>query len=369
MDRRTFIRKVGALTGGAAAGAAGLAAPAIAQSLPTLKWRLTSSYPTSFDTLYGATVDFARWVTEATDGRFEITVYPVGEIAGFLDGIDEVGAGRIEMCQTASYYFTGKDPAFAFGTTIPFGLNSRQQNAWMYSGGGIEAMNALYKRFNLYGLPAGNTGAQMGGWFRKEINSLDDLTGLRMRIPGLGGAVLAKLGVEPVQLGGADTYRQLADGKIDAAEWVGPYDDLTLRLHEAAPYYYYPGWWDGCGMLSVYTNLDLWNELPKAYQTIVASAAAYANAMMQARYDALSPPALRTLVAEGAQLRAFSPEILKACFEAANEVLAETSAASEAFRGIYEPWQAFRKEEVYWFQFAEESFDNYMAAEERAGRL
>ncbi len=369
MDRRTFIKRAGLLTGAAATGGSAFAAPAIAQAMPDLEWRLTSSYPKALANLYQVAEDFARWVSDATDGRFRITIHPVGEIAGTFEALDATRTGEAEMCQTASYYYVDKDPAFAFGTTIPFGLNSRQQNAWMYYGGGIDLLNRFYETYGVYGLPAGNTGAQMGGWFRREVNTVDDLKDLKMRIPGLGAVVLAKLGVVPQQLSGGDAQAKLASGEIDAAEWVGPYDDLTLGFQKAAKYYYYPGWWDGGPSVHHFINLDKWNALPKAYQAVIVAASAYANSVMQARYDVVSPAALRRLVAEGAQLRPFSQEILAASFKATAEVLAEKSAESQSFRSILEGYKAFQKDEVSWFQVAEGSFDAFLAAEDRAGGL
>ena len=369
MDRRTFIRKAGVLTGGAAAGAAGLVAPATAQGAPEIEWRLTSSYPRALVNLYQVAEDFAGWVSDATDGRFRITVAPVGEIAGPFEALDAISDGKAEMAHTASYYYTDRDPAFAFGTTIPFGLNARQQNAWLYEGGGNDLLNRLYAGFGIYGLPAGNTGAQMGGWFRKEINSVEDLKGLRMRIPGLGGETLARLGVQPLQLSGADAAAQLAAGEIDAVEWVAPYDDLALGLHNSAKYYYHPGWWDGCGTLHFFIGLDAWNALPKAYQAIVTAAAAHANTLMQARYDVSAPAALETLIAAGAELRTFPEPVLEACFAAANEVMDENSAASEQFRAIYETWKEFRAAQVAWFGVTELSFNTLMSRLDRAGRL
>jgi TRAP-type mannitol/chloroaromatic compound transport system substrate-binding protein len=368
IDRRSLIRRLGGFAGGAAA-TAGSAAPGIAEPLPALEWRLTSSFPRSLLNLYPVAEEFARRVLVATEGRFRITVAPPGEIAAPFEALDAVRDGHAEMAQTASYYYTGKDPAFAFGTAVPFGLNSRQQNAWMYQGGGIDVMNALYGDHGVYGLPAGNTGAQMGGWFRKEITSVADLKGLRMRIPGLGAATLQRLGVETAQLSGVDAAAKLAAGEIDAAEWVGPFDDLALGLHKSARYYYHPSWWEGCGMVHLFINLDRWNALPKPYQAVVTAAAAHANAAMQAGYDASSPAALRTLVAEGAELRTFPQAVLNACFAAASEVFAEKSAESAHFRRIFAAWKPFRREQVYWFRVAEGSFDNRMAAEQRAGRL
>ncbi|MDO8352537.1 MAG: ABC transporter substrate-binding protein, partial [Aestuariivirga sp.] len=236
MDRRGFIRKAGI----AAAAVPALASPAIAQSMPELKWRMTSSFPKALDTIYGAAETFSKFVAEATDNKFQIQVFPGGEIAPPLEAANEVGKGNVEMCHTASYYYWGKDPTYAFGTAVPFGLNSRQQNAWMYHGGGMDLMNEFYGTQNLIAFPCGNTGAQMGGWFRKEIKSVADMQGLKMRIGGFGGKVIAKIGVVPQQLPGAQIYENLEKGVIDAAEWVGPYDDEKLGFYKIAPHYYYP---------------------------------------------------------------------------------------------------------------------------------
>jgi TRAP-type mannitol/chloroaromatic compound transport system substrate-binding protein len=369
MDRRTFIRQAGLVTGGAALAAAPLAAPAVAQSAPEVKWRLTSSFPKSLDALFGTAELFSRTVAEATDGKFQIQLFAAGEIVPPLQAADAVGSNTVEMCQTASYYYWGKDPAFAFGTTVPFGLNSRMQNAWMYEGGGIDLLNAFYAKFNLYGLPAGNTGAQMGGWYRKEINSIADLDGLKMRIGGFAGAVMAKLGVVPQQIAGGEVYAALEKGTIDATEWVGPYDDEKLGFYKVAKYYYYPGWWEGSAMLHYFINTERWNELPKSYQAIVTAAAAQSNLRMQARYDAANPAALRKLVAGGAELRAFSEEVLTACFGAANEVYAEKSGENADFKKIYEHMKAFRNDAYLWNQLTDGTFDNFMMAQQRAGML
>ena len=280
-----------------------------------------------------------------------------------------VSDGTVEMCHTASYYYWGKDPTFAFGTAVPFGLNSRQQNAWMYEAGGIDLMNAFYSKFNIYALPGGNTGAQMGGWFRKEINTVADLNGLKMRIGGFAGAVMAKLGVVPQQVAGNELYPQLEKGTIDAAEWVGPYDDEKLGLYKVAKYYYYPGWWEGGAMVHFFINTDKWNALPKTYQAMITAAAAYANVWMQSRYDAVNPKALRSLVANGTQLRPFSPEVLEACFKAANDVYAEIGAKNAEFKKVYDNMKAFRGEEYLWFQVTDGTFDAFMMAQQRAGAL
>ena len=367
MDRRSFIRKAGLIAGGAAATT--IAAPAIAQSMPDVKWRLTSAFPKSLDTIYGAAETFAKAVSDATDGHFQIQVFANGEVlplAGIVEGVQNA---TVEMGHTASYYFFGKDPTFAFGTAVPFGLNARQENAWMYYGGGINLMNEFYGKFNIYALPGGNTGTQMGGWFRKEINTVADLNGVKFRVGGFAGAVLAKLGVVPQQIAGGDIYPALEKGTIDATEWVGPYDDEKLGFYKVAKYYYYPGWWEGGAMLHFFINKDKWNSLPKAYQSIVATAAAMANSDMLAHYDAVNPAALRRLVAGGAILRPFSPEVMDACFKAANLTYEETSAKNADFKKVYEAMKAFRGEENLWFQVADGSYDNYMQAQQRAGAL
>ncbi|HEY3148885.1 MAG TPA: TRAP transporter substrate-binding protein DctP, partial [Dongiaceae bacterium] len=298
MKRRTFIA-----TAGLGAAATAIAAPAIAQSAPDVKWRMTSSFPKSLDTIYGAAETFSKFVAGATDNKFQIQVFPAGEIAPGLEAANEVGKGSIEMCHTASYYYWGKDPTYALGCAVPFGLNARMQNAWMYYGGGIDLMNEFYATQNLIGFPCGNTGAQMGGWFRKEIKSVADLSGVKMRIGGFAGKVISKLGVVPQQIAGGDIYPALEKGTIDAAEWVGPYDDEKLGFYKVAPYYYYPGWWEGGPVLHTMVNTAKWAELPKSYQSIVMSACEAANCDMMAKYDAVNPAALKKLAAGGAKLR------------------------------------------------------------------
>src|SRR5258708_4452141 len=303
---------VGGAVWAAATAATAVAKPAVAQSMPELRWRLTSSYPKSLDTIYGASEAFAKAVAEASDNKFQIQVFAAGEIVPGLQAADAVQSGTVEMCHTASYYYFGKDPTFAFGTAVPFGLNSRMQTAWMYFGGGMELMNDLYKKFNIYGIPAGNTGAQMGGWFRKEIKELSDLNGLKMRIGGFAGRVISKLGVVPQQIAGGDIYPALEKGTLDACEWVGPYDDEKLGFYKVAQYYYYPGWWEGGPMLHNFINLDKWNTLPPAYKSLVQTASSMANEWMRAKYDAANPAALKRLGAGGAQLPPFPRPLLRA---------------------------------------------------------
>jgi TRAP-type mannitol/chloroaromatic compound transport system substrate-binding protein len=368
MDRRSFVKKAGLAAGGAVFGSA-LAAPAIAQSAPEVKWRLASSWPKSLETLFGTVELLAKTVSEATDGKFQIQLFAAGELVPPFEVVDAVANKTCEMCQTASYYFWGKDPTFSFGTAVPFGLNPRMQNAWWYRGGGAELMNDFYKKFNIYGLAAGNTGAQMGGWYRKEINTVEDFQGLKMRIAGFAGTVLAKLGVQPQQVPAVETYQQLEKGQLDATEWVGPYDDEKLGFSKVAKYYYSPGWWEGGAMTHVFVNRELWDGLPKTYQALLTAAAAQANMFQLASYDMLNPPALRKLVAAGAELRTFSPEILAACFKAANEVFDEKSAENADFKKVWESIKAYRNEAYLWNQLADGTFDSFMMAQQRAGAL
>jgi TRAP-type mannitol/chloroaromatic compound transport system substrate-binding protein len=355
MKRRQFLQ-----TAAVGAAATAVAAPAIAQSMPEVKWRLQSGFPKSLDTIYGAAETIAKFVSEATDGKFQIQPFAAGEIVGTPQIADAVGGGTVELGHTCSYYYFGKDPTFAIGTALPFGLNGRQQNAWLYHGGGNDLLNEFYAKHNLYGMPAGNTGVQMGGWFRKEIKTVQDLQGLKMRIAGLAGQVMAKLGVVPQQIPGGDIYPSLERGTIDAAEWVGPYDDEKLGFSKVAPYYYYPGFWEGGPSIHLFVNQAKWKELPKAYQAILTTASAYANIDMLAKYDARNPAALRRLLGAGTQLRPFSQEILEAAYKSANEVYDEVSAKNPDFKKVYESVRAFRNEEYLWFQVAEYAFDTFM---------
>jgi TRAP-type mannitol/chloroaromatic compound transport system substrate-binding protein len=363
VNRRKFLQTAGA--GSLGATTAAVAAPAIAQSAPEVKWRMTSSFPKSLDTIYGSAEVFAKVVSEMTDKKFQVQVFADGEIVPGLQAADAVTGGTVEACHTASYYYWGKDPTFAFGTTVPFGLNQRMQNAWMYEMGGIDLMNEFYKKFNIYALPGGNTGAQMGGWYRKEINTPDDMKGLKMRIGGFAAAVIAKLGTLPQQIAAADIYPALEKGTIDACEWVGPYDDEKLGFYKVAKYYYYPGWWEGQAMLHLFFNIDKWNELPKTYQAIVRAAAHTANTVMMAKYDIVNPAALKRLVAAGTQLRPFSEPVLDACFKAANDTYAEQSDKNADFKKMYEAMKTVRGNDYLWFQLSENTFDTYMMIQQR----
>jgi len=354
MLRRKFL----SLAGGGAAAA--VAAPAIAQTQPQIKWRLASSYPKSLDTVFGGASRLAKRVAEITDNNFQISVFAAGEIVPGLQVLDAVQNGTIECGHTTSFFYIGKDPTFAFDTSMPFGLTTRQQAAWVSEGGGLELMREFYKSYNVLHFPAGNTGAQMGGWFRKEINSVNDFRGLKMRIGGLGSQVLYKLGLVPQQIAAGDIYPALEKGAIDAVEWIGPYDDERLGFSKVAKYYYYPGWWDPCAQVNLYINQQKWDVLPKPYQAVIEAACNEVNGWMVQAYDARNPQALRRLVAAGTQLRPFSPEILRICEKTTFELYEEIAASNPRFKAVYEPWKKFREDELLWFSVAEISLDSFM---------
>jgi len=355
VKRREFLQAAGVgLT------ASTVAAPALAQTMPDVKWRMTVSWPKSLDTLYGGCEFMAQRVAELSENKFKIQVFAAGEIVPGLQVLDAVQSGTIECGHTAPYYYFGKDPTFTFGTDLPFGMNFRMRNAWLYHGGGLDLLNQFNKGYNVLFLPAGNTNCQMGGWFRNEITSLNDLKGLKFRIGGFAGSILTKLGVVPQQIAGGDIYPALEKGTIDAAEWVGPYDDEKLGFVKVAKYYYYPGWWEIGPTIGPFMNLQKWETLPKLYQSIFQSAAAETNQWMSAKYDAQNPAALKRLLAAGAILKAFPPDVMLACWKAANEVYAEISEKNAWFKRIYEHFTAFRSDQYLWNQVADSTMDNYM---------
>jgi TRAP-type mannitol/chloroaromatic compound transport system substrate-binding protein len=356
MKRRQFLKAAG--LGVVAAGA--VAAPAIAQSMPEVKWRLTASWPKSLDTLFGAADVFAKAVGEATDGKFQIQTFAAGEVVPALQALDAASNSTVEIAHTASYYYFGKDPTFAYGTSVAFGPNQRLNQGWFINGGGGDVLNEFYKKYNVMMLLAGNTGCQMGGWFRKEINTVDDIKGLKFRIGGFPGRVIQKLGGVPQLLGAPDIYPALEKGVIDAAEWVGPYDDEKLGFYKVAKNYYTPGWWEGGSMIGAFINLDKWNALPKNYQAILKQSAAYANQWMTAKYDEVNPPALKRLIANGAKLHAFSPAIMEACWKAAQELHTEIAGTNASFKKVKESMEAFQGAAYPWFRVAELNYDSFM---------
>ncbi len=360
MQRRNFLTGAGAGLAATALAACGKKEEtAAAGEQPTIRWRLASSFPKSLDTIYGAAEILAARLDKITNGKFQIRVHAGGEIVPGLQVLDAVQQGTVECGHSASYYYVGKNMAFAFDTAMPFGLTARQQNAWMYHGGGLELTRELFKQYNVLNFPGGNTGVQMGGWFRKEIQSLADLNGLKMRIPGIGGQIMAKLGAVPQTLAGGDIYPALERGAIDAAEWVGPYDDEKLGFAKIAKHYYYPGWWEGGPQLSFYVNIDKWNALPDAYRQAFECACMEANVNMLAAYDTKNPQAIQRLVAAGVQLHAYPADVMAAAQQAAFALYKEEAGKNPIFKKIYEPWNAFREAELQWFKLAEASYENF----------
>ncbi len=356
---RTALRRRSLLAAGLGA-AGGLGGPALAQGGPELRWRLSSAYAKNLDILFGGSETFCRLVGEATDGRFQIQPQAVGEPIPAEGLIDAVSAGSVEMGHGPAAFGAGRDPCFALATAIPFGLNARGQNAWWGAGGAADLFGEVFARNGLVALPAGNTGAQMGGWFRREIKSAADLQGLKMRIGGLGGQVLAKFGVVPQSVPGSEIYAALEAKRLDAAEWIGPYDDERLGLQKVAPVYHYPGFWEGGAMLHLWINVEKWKALPKPYRAAIQGAAAQVGSEIQARYDARNPQALRRLVAGGAQLRPFPQDVMETALKHANEVYGEIAGKNADFRRIYEAMKTFRNEAYLWFQVAEYTYDNFM---------
>jgi TRAP-type mannitol/chloroaromatic compound transport system substrate-binding protein len=363
MERRSFLKKAAV---GASVGAAAVA-PTLAQAadLPTINWRLASSFPKNLDTIFGASEIFTKRVSQLTGGKFTIRAFAAGEIVPALEVMDAVRADTVEMGHTAAYYYVGKDAAFAFDCAVPFGLTSRQQTAWFEHGGGRELMREFYKGYNIINFMGGNTGTQMGGWFRKEIKTVADLKGLKMRISGLAGRTMARLGVVTQQLPAADIYPSLEKGTIDAAEWVGPYDDEKIGIYKVAPFYYAPGWWEAGPQLSFYINIKEWEKLPKEYQAAIEVATYEAHVDMQSSYDAKNPAALARLIKNGAKVRFFSKEMMDAGYKAAAEMMDEEAAKNPKFKKIYEPWKVFRREQNTWASVAEASMQNYLISANR----
>ncbi len=358
MERRSFLQGAG-MAGILASGIA----PAIVRAQEPIRWRLASSFPKSLDTVFGASESFAQYVSDATGGNFVISVHPAGELVPAFGVVDAIQQGTVECAHTAPYYFFGKDETFAIDCSVPFGMTSRSMTAWMYDGNGLKLLRDFYTEYNIVNFPCGNTGAQMGGWYRKEIKSVKDLDGLKMRISAFAGRVLAKVGLVAQTLPAGEIYQALEKGTIDASEWIGPYDDLRLGLHRVAPYYYYPAWWEGSTQFSIYINAEKWNSLSKEYQAIVAQAAAAAHVQCQARYDARNPAALKQLIAEGAKLMRFPKDVMDAAFKASREVYAELDEKNPNWKKIFPDYSSFLAQQVQWQSVAEANFSQYLAAQ------
>jgi TRAP-type mannitol/chloroaromatic compound transport system substrate-binding protein len=357
MDRRSLIKNAG-IAGVLAAGVA----PAV-HAQAAIRWRIASSFPKSLDTIFGAVDVFAKKVSDMTGGKFVISTHAAGELMPAPGVLDGASNGTVEMAHTAPYYFFGKDPTYALDCAIPFGLNSRQMTAWMYEGNGLSLTREFYSNVGIVNFPMGNTGAQMGGWYRKEIKSVADIKGMKMRIGGFGGKVLERIGAVPQNIPGGEIYQALEKGTIDAAEWVGPYDDLKLGFNKVAPFYYYPGWWEGGPQLDFYINDKAFNGLSAEYKAIIEAAAAQAHSDMQAKYDARNPTALKQLVGSGTKLHRFPKDVMDAAFKEAMALYSELSAKNPAWKKVYEDYSKFRADSNLWFRFCEAAFDDFMQAQ------
>ncbi|RZJ06701.1 MAG: ABC transporter substrate-binding protein [Rubrivivax sp.] len=358
MERRSFVRHAG-IAGVLAAGAA----PAIVHAQAQVRWRLASSFPKSLDTIFGAADVMSKKVAEMTSGKFQISIHAGGELMPPFGVVDGVQAGTVEMAHTAPYYFFGKDETFALGCAVPFGLNSRQMTAWMVEGNGMKLMREFYRNYNIINFMGGNTGAQMGGWYRKEIKSVADIKGMKMRIGGFAGRVLERMGGVPQNIPGGEIYSSLEKGTIDAAEWVGPYDDQKLGFNKVAPNYYYPGWWEGGPQLDFFINTKSYDSLSAEYKAILEAATHVAHVDMQAKYDAKNPAALKQLVGSGTKLFRFPKDVMELAFKESMAIYAELSAKNPAWKKVYEDYSNFRRDQNLWFRFAEAGFDDFMQSQ------
>jgi TRAP-type mannitol/chloroaromatic compound transport system substrate-binding protein len=353
MKRRDLIKGAVGAAGGVAA--ATLAAPAIAQD--RIEINMVATWGRDFPGLGTGAQRFAKRLEAMSDGRIKVNYYAAGERVKAFDSFDEVASGNAQMYHAAEYYWKGKHPGFAYFTSVPFGLTYTEMNAWVRFGGGQELWDTLSAEFGLKGLMCGNTGVQMGGWFRKEINSVDDLKGLKMRIPGLGGDVMAKLGASPVSLPGGQIYENLVSGAIDATEWVGPWNDEIMKFYEAAKYYYFPGMHEPGAMLAVGTNKKFWDGLSNSDQEMIKAAAATENDVMMSEYNAKNGDALARLINEhGVQLREFNDDIYDAFGEAADEVFEGVVEHGPLAREIHESFVAARANIGAWAKLSDQAY-------------
>jgi len=359
MERRDFLAG-GAGAAGALAGLASMGAAA--QNLPAVNWRLASSFPKSLDTIYGGAEQFARVMDAATGGRFKITVTGPGEPIPPLGVFEAVQKGTVECAHTYGLYFVNINKAFAFDGAVPFGFNERQHNAWVLQGGGLELLRELFAQYNIVNFMMGNTGAQMGGWYNKEIRNLEDVKGLKIRIPGLGAEVWKRLGAEPVNLPGGEIASALRDRKVDAAEWIGPYDDEKLGLAAAARFYYYPAWWEPQATLSLYVSKTAYDALHPVYKETLAMASSWVHQWMMATYDMRNPAAYKRLIGSGTRVQLFPNNLMIAAYRASQAIMEAEATSNASFRKIYGPWKRFRGEINEWHKTAEAAMTNFLAS-------
>jgi len=354
MKRRSFIKN---LSIGALATGTGAANIKPADAAGRHNWKLVTTWPPNFPVFMEGVKRFAKDVKRMSRGKLNIQVFAGGELIPPMQSFDAVSQGTVEMSHGAAYYWAGKIPAAQFFTAVPFGLNAQGMNAWLYYGGGLDLWREVYAPHNLVPFPMGNTGVQMGGWFRKEINSLADLKGLKMRIPGLGGKVIAKAGVNPVLLPGSEIYMALERGTIDATEWVGPYHDLRLGLYRAAKFYYYPGWHEPGPTLELNINKTAWEKLPKQLQLIVENATAASNLRMLSEFEARNLEALKTLKEKyHVKVKAFPADVISELRKLTKVTLDEEAAKDATFKKVYQAYQKFSNGNDEWNKISEAAY-------------
>lgn len=322
------------------------------------RWSIVTTWPPTLPIIMDGIRLWAEEVRVMSGGRLEIEVFGGGELVPALESFDAVDAGTAQLGHGASYYWAGKTPASQFFTSVPFGMNAQQMYAWIYGAGGLELWEETYADFNLVPIPMGNTGVQMGGWFNKEINTLDDYNGLKMRMPGLGGRVVSEVGGSAELIAGGEIYTSLERGVIDATEWIGPAHDETLGFNNVAQYYYYPGWHEPGSVLELLVNRSAWEELPEDLKMIVRVAADKQNTWMLANFDAQNGAALDRLVAGGVDLREFPAEVMNGLREAAQDVLSDVAANDPQAGKVYESFSAFQQEVGGWGGVSERSYYN-----------
>jgi len=354
MQRREFIKGVGA---GSLALGVSVAGVKSAEAKAEHKWKMVTTWPKNFPGLGTGVNKLAELVTEMSGGRIQIKVYGANELVPAFEVFDTVSRGTAEIGHGAAYYWKGKSEAAQFFTTVPFGMTAQEMNGWLYHGGGLELWQELYARFGLIPAPAGNTGVQMGGWFNKEINSVSDLAGLKMRIPGLGGEVLKRAGGTPVNLPGGEIFTSLQSGAIDATEWIGPYNDLAFGLYKAARYYYYPGFHEPGTTLEAIINKDAFDALPEDLQSVVLNACKVVNLDMLAEYTARNPVALQTLLTKhGVDMRPYPDDVIAKLRELSAEVVAEVADKDEFSKKVYASYQKFLTQAKEWTRISEVAY-------------
>ncbi len=337
-------------------------AEATSKPAETIQWKMVTTWPKNFPGLGTGAENLAKKINDLSNNRLHVKVYGAGELVPALEIFDAVSRGTAQMGHGAAYYWKGKNPTFQFFSTVPFGLTAQEMNGWLYNGGGLELWQQAYAKHNLVPMPAGNMGVQMGGWFNKEINGIDDLKGLKMRIPGLGGEVLNRAGGTPVNLPGGELFTAMKSGTIDATEWVGPYNDLAFGFHKVAKYYYYPGWHEPGTALEAIINKEALEALPNDLQTIVLEACKLANHEMLAEYVANNNDALQTLINKhNVQIRRFPDDVLKKLKGISDEVVKELASKDEFSQQVFKSYNSYRKKVLSWSEYSDRAYLNIRA--------